>query len=111
MSRFKHMMFVCTRTRDADDKKGSCGRRGSEDLLDRLKELTKEHKMKGKVRVTSSGCLDYCEKGCAVAVFSSPEGRSAPTETWYTHLKAKDADRLFEEHVLKNGRFEEHVEK
>ncbi len=33
------------------------------ELLGRLKELTAAHKLKGQVRVTRSGCLDYCAKG------------------------------------------------
>ncbi len=108
MARFKHMVFVCTKERDIDDPKGSCAVRGAHGLLDRMKSLTKEHKLKGRVRVTSSGCLDYCEKGCTVAVFSS-EGEAR--ETWYTRLETSDADRLFESHILNGKRLEDRVEK
>lgn len=108
MARFDHIVFVCTKERDKDDKKGSCYHRGGPELLDRMKHLTKEHKLKGRVRVTSSGCLDYCAKGCAVAIFSA--GKPAP-ETWYTRLSEKDADRLFEEHILEGRRLDEFVER
>ncbi|HSI03500.1 MAG TPA: (2Fe-2S) ferredoxin domain-containing protein [Myxococcota bacterium] len=108
MARFDHIVFVCTKERDRDDPKGSCHHRGGPELLDRMKKLTKEHKLKGRVRVTSSGCLDYCAKGCTVAVFSA--GR--PTaETWYTQLSPDDAERLFETHVLEGKRLDEHVER
>ena len=108
MTRFKHIVFVCTKGRDKDDPKGSCAVRGANELLDRMKSLTKEHKLKGRVRVTSSGCLDYCEKGCTVAVFSS-EGEAR--ETWYTHLEPNDAERLFETHILGGKRLDDRVEK
>lgn len=102
------MVFVCTKARDKDDPKGSCAVRGSSDLLERMKELTKEHKLKGRVRVTSAGCLDYCEKGCTVAIYSA-EGEAR--ETWYTHVQPSDADRLFETHILAGKRLEDKVEK
>lgn len=107
MARFKHVLFVCTNDRDASDPRGSCAARGGEELLGRLKELVAEHKLKGKVRVTRSGCLDYCAKGCAVATFSA--GKPAP-ETWYTHATVADAEALFESHVLRDERLARLVE-
>ena len=107
MSRFRHLLFVCTNARDPNDPKGCCAAKGSKQLLDRLKALTAEHKLKGQVRVTSSGCLDCCAKGCAVVAFS--EGSPKP-ETWYTRLTPGDADALFEHHVLRGERLESHVE-
>ena len=47
MSRFSHIAFVCTKERAADDPKGSCFHRGSPALLERMKELTARHKLKG----------------------------------------------------------------
>jgi (2Fe-2S) ferredoxin len=108
MARFEHIAFVCTKERDADDPKGSCKHRGSPALLERMKELVGEHKLKGKVRVTMSGCLDYCAKGCTVAIFSA--GAPAP-ETWYTRLTPDDADRLFETHILGGKRLDDKVER
>jgi (2Fe-2S) ferredoxin len=105
MPRFKHLLFVCTNQRDPHDPKGCCATKGSQELLSRLKELVVKHQLKGKVRVTASGCLDYCAKGCTVAAFSESIG-----ETWYTHLKPEDAEKLFEAHVLKGQRLEEYLE-
>lgn len=99
MSRFEHLLFVCTNSRDANHKLGSCQAEGGEELLNRLKELTVEHKLKGKVRVTRSGCLDFCAKGCAVLALS----KDGPArETWYTNVAPADADELFKSHVLNN---------
>lgn len=107
MARFRDILFVCTNERDSSDSRGSCAGRGSRELLDRLKALTKEHKLKGKVRVTASGCLDYCAKGCTVAVFSAD---SQHPETWYTHVRPEDADELFQTHVLEGRVLERLVE-
>lgn len=107
MARFKHLLFVCQKERAPDNPKGCCKRRGSAELLDRLKELTREHRLKGKVRVTAAGCLDFCAKGVTVFAYSP----GAPQEeTWYTRLGPHDADRLFEQHILEGRRWEEHVE-
>jgi (2Fe-2S) ferredoxin len=107
VARFKHIVFVCTNERDASDARGSCAARGGEQLVDRLKELVSEHKLKGKVRVTRSGCLDYCVKGCTLGVFSE---NPAHRETWYTHVTPADADALFDSHILKDQRLERLVE-
>lgn len=109
MSRFKHLFFVCTNDRDPSDARGSCHGRGAEALLARLKELVKEHKLKGKVRVVGSGCLDYCAKGCVAAAFSEGAG-GAGGETWYTHLTPDDAERLFEQHILNNQPLTDRIE-
>ncbi|MEK7705441.1 MAG: (2Fe-2S) ferredoxin domain-containing protein [Myxococcota bacterium] len=96
MARYRHVAFVCTNERDPSDPRGSCKGRGSAALLDRLKELTHERGLKREVRVVGSGCLDYCARGCAVAVFSA-EG---PTpQTWYTRVTPGDADELFDHHL------------
>ena len=98
MARFQHLVFVCTNARGEDDPRGCCQSRGGQELLDRLKELTRQHHLAGKVRVTRSGCLDYCAKGCALVIFSAAP---APQETWYTRAGPSDADALFESHILR----------
>lgn len=102
MNRFQHLMFVCTNQRDASDPRGSCTARGSKELLDRLKELVHEHKLKGKVRIVGSGCLDLCAQGCTAVVFSAGKAESQLSETWCTKLKAEDADALFAKHIMEN---------
>ena len=107
MGRFRHILFVCQRERAPDNPKGCCARRGAAEVLDRLKALTKEHGLKGKVRATEAGCLDYCKKGVTVAVFSDEGPRP---ETWYTHVTPEDAEELFTEHVLHGRPLERLIE-
>lgn len=78
----KHL-FVCTNHRDG---KQSCGGSGSEDLVDELKQWTKDQGLKGRVRVNKSGCLGPCEKGIVAVCY--PEG------VWLTELTKNDGDRL-----------------
>ena len=107
MARFEHVIFVCTRERPPDDPKGCCSAKGSVELLSRLKNLIDKHGLKGRVRATSSGCLDFCAKGCTVAVFSADTDHP---ETWYTRTTPDDAEALFESHILNNSPLVSHIE-
>lgn len=77
-----HVM-ICTNTRtpSADGKpvKQSCGPLGGDLLRGELKEWLRNEilsrpKLQGKfrARVNGSGCLDFCTKGIAMAIY--PEG-------------------------------------
>lgn len=113
MARFEHLMFVCTHEREPGTDKPSCGRRGSQALLSALKDEVSAHKLKGRVRVVSSGCLNLCGKGCAMVAFRAPSedaNHSPSSETWYTHLAADDAAGVFSAQVLQNGQDAAHLE-
>jgi (2Fe-2S) ferredoxin len=65
-------LFVCTNRRPDGHPKGSCGAKGSEDILGKLKEaLAKRGVAKEIVRACGSSCLDMCETG--VTVLQEPE--------------------------------------
>jgi (2Fe-2S) ferredoxin len=87
----KHI-FVCNNSRDESDKRGCCHSRGSDKFLKKLKELCKEGGLKGRVRVNSSGCLDYCASGPVVVVY--PEG------VWYKGVTEEDADAIYSQHII-----------
>jgi predicted metal-binding protein len=113
MARFEHLLFVCTHERDADSSKPSCGRRGGKELLAALKEEVVAHKLKGRVRVVASGCLDFCSKGCALVALRAPSddpNHSPAAESWYTHLTARDASGVFRAQVLANQQDQAHLE-
>ena len=101
MARYQHLIFVCTNERDAADPRGCCHAKASPAVLDRLKELIHAKKLKGKVRATSSGCLDLCARGPSMVIFSasSPAG-----ETWYVGVRPADVDALFESHIVRGER-------
>jgi (2Fe-2S) ferredoxin len=66
MSRKSRYVFVCTKRRPDDHKKGSCAIHGSETLVSALKLAAGKARL--DVRVTSSGCVDLCWVGAAVSI-------------------------------------------
>jgi (2Fe-2S) ferredoxin len=66
MSKKSRYVFVCTKRRPDEHKKGSCARHGSEELVSALKLAAGKAKL--DVRVTSSGCFDLCWVGAAVSI-------------------------------------------
>ena len=61
-------VWVCTNRREDGNPKGSCAQKGSEKLRDDLKKCVAAAGLARTVRVSSSGCMDLCEYGTAVAV-------------------------------------------
>ncbi len=61
-------LFVCINRRDADNPKGSCAAKGSEELVKKLKEALVKRGAQSKIRVCSSSCLDLCESGASIVV-------------------------------------------
>ena len=84
----KRIVFVCTNCRKPGDRV-SCGRQGSEKLRDMLKEMVKERRLRGRVRVSQSGCLDRCEEGPNIMVF--------PDNIWYSHVSEEDLPAILRE--------------
>jgi (2Fe-2S) ferredoxin len=66
MSRKSRYVFVCTKRRPDDHKKGSCAVHGSEGLVSVLKLAAGKARL--DARVTSSGCFDLCWVGAAVSI-------------------------------------------
>ena len=97
MARYERIVFVCTNEGRADDPKARCGKQGGQELLDSLKQRASAEGMKGRVRITRSGCLDLCARGCAALAVGGPQ---PDREAWFVHLTPADADRLFDEAVL-----------
>ena len=59
-------LFVCTNRRDADNPKGSCAAKGSEELVKKLKEAFVKRGAQSRIRTCSSSCLDLCEIGASI---------------------------------------------
>jgi (2Fe-2S) ferredoxin len=81
-------LFVCTNLRDADNPKGSCARKGSEELAKRLKEALKEQGLAGRIRACTSSCLDLCESGMSVV--------QEPEHVAYGNVQLEDVDAIVE---------------
>lgn len=85
---YRRVVLVCTNSRA--DGSASCGNPGQDGLAiwEALKTGAKERGLKGRVRVSRTGCLDMCSRGPVVMVY--PEGDC------YTGVQAADAPRLLE---------------
>ena len=80
---YERILFVCVNERDPG---ACCARRGSLDLRERLKAYVKDSGLKGRVRVSRSGCQGYCQQGPNVMVF--PDG------VWHSAVTDDDVNEL-----------------
>lgn len=85
---FSKLILVCVNERVNGEE--SCGNKQSLPIFDRLKVYVNEH-LKGKVRVSRTGCLGLCELGPVVAVF--------PDNVWYTAVTEDDIERIIQEQL------------
>jgi (2Fe-2S) ferredoxin len=92
---FKKHVFVCLNERAPDAPRGDCTRKGSPELLKRLKDALRARGLDEEIRANKAGCLDNCENGCSVVVY--PEG------VWYGRVTVADVEEIVEQH-LKGGK-------
>jgi (2Fe-2S) ferredoxin len=79
-------LFVCTNLRDADNPKGSCAQKGSEEVAKRLKEALKTKGLAGRLRACTSSCLDLCEIGISIV--------QEPEHVAYGRVTLEDVDAI-----------------
>lgn len=84
----RKIVFVCTNCRE-DTARASCGNRCGGELRDRLKAMVKERRLKSRIRVSQSGCLDRCEEGPNIMVF--------PDNVWYSGVELADLEGILDE--------------
>lgn len=93
MNPYKYHIFVCLGKR--------CAKKGSEELLDRLKELIKSRGLKEKVRISRSGCVKSCKETETEGEYS-PILIVYPDSVWYKNVKEADLAEILDSHVNKN---------
>jgi (2Fe-2S) ferredoxin len=81
-------LFVCTNRRDADNPKGSCAAKGSEEVVKQLKEALKKRGAQSTLRACSASCLDLCEYGASIVV--------EPDHVVYGNVTLSDVDDIVE---------------
>ena len=96
---FEKHVFICTNRRDPSNPKGSCAAKGSEAVREQFKKQIFERGLKGQMRANAAGCLDQCENGCTVVVYSAQK----PEQVWYGHVTPNDVTEIIEEHLI-NGK-------
>jgi predicted metal-binding protein len=102
------LVFVCQNLRDPDAPQGSCMRRGSKAVLERMKAVRGELGLKGELRVMGATCLGCCESGVTVLCVDEQAGatfygRMDPElgEALIRHKHANGPDTALEPHRLR----------
>lgn len=90
---YEAIVFVCTNRRE-EGERVSCadGGRPGDKVRDLLKARVGELGLKGRVRVSASGCMDLCEEGPNVMVFKRTGER-----VWYKGVSEADLPRILAE--------------
>jgi (2Fe-2S) ferredoxin len=86
---YVRQIFICANNRHGE--KPSCGYSGSEEIVEELKKVAKDLKLKGKVRIAKSGCVDLCAFGPNVMIW--PEG------AWYMKVTKEDIPEIVETYL------------
>ena len=77
-------VFVCTNDR-ADERK-SCADNNSHLIKSKLKDIINEKGWKGKVRISTSGCMGLCVRGPNVMLY--------PQRVWFSEVFPEDVDDI-----------------
>ena len=92
---FRHHIFVCTNRRPEGHQKGSCAQKGSEEVRARFKSELDARGLRGEVRANAAGCLDACERGVSLVVFSQGQ-----PPVWYQKVTVEDVPEIVEQHLV-----------
>jgi (2Fe-2S) ferredoxin len=86
---YKRQIYVCINNRNGESP--SCGYSGGEDIAEDLKKIAKDMKLKGKLRVARSGCMDVCAFGPNMMIW--PEG------LWYMKVTKEDIPQIVQTYM------------
>jgi (2Fe-2S) ferredoxin len=82
---FKVHVFICTNQRDKG--KECCADQGADGILKQLKEWSKQNpEWRKRIRINSSGCIDRCSEGVAIAMY--------PQNQWLVNVSEKNIDEV-----------------
>ncbi len=91
MPKPKYHIILCTTTRAPGNSRGSCGEKGSRDLLPIFFEEMEKRNLFGQILVTESSCMGPCPIGPAMVIY--PDG------VWYKGVKPEDVGEIFDTHI------------
>jgi (2Fe-2S) ferredoxin len=83
-SPFTAHVFVCTNDRGGERK--SCADGNSQLVKAKLKEAVDSKGWKGRVRVSTSGCMGVCATGPNVMIY--------PQKLWFSEVSPDDVDAI-----------------
>ena len=77
-------VFVCTNDRKGERK--SCADNNSPFVKSKLKDVVEQKGWKGKIRISTSGCMGLCAKGSNVIIY--------PQKIWFSGVTPDDVDTI-----------------
>jgi (2Fe-2S) ferredoxin len=86
MPKPQHHIFVCQNERAADNPRGCCKLKGSDDVLKAFKRHICDAGLRSTIEFDGSTCVDTCAWGPTVVVY--PEG------TWYGKVTVEDVPEI-----------------
>jgi len=86
-----HHILVCTTRRPPGNPRGSCGEKGSRDLIPAFYDEMEKRMLFGQILITESSCLGPCPIGATVVVY--PDG------VWYKGVTPADVPEIMENHI------------
>ena len=85
---YKCHIFVCTNVRENNPENPGCGAKNGSLLKDQMKAAVNARGWKGKVRVSTTGCLGLCAQGPNVLLH--PQG------IWFSGVTEADLENILE---------------
>ncbi len=90
MGTYKYHILVCGGT--------GCKSSQSAQIVQNLNEEIKANNLENFVKVVTTGCFGFCERGPIVKVL--------PDNSFYNYVKPEDAKEIINEHIIKGRRVE-----
>ena len=85
---FDQHVFVCMNQRPEGHAEGCCQSKGSEAILNALKQKLKTIDTTKKIRINKAGCLGRCSEGIAVVVY--------PDMKWFLNVQETDIEDILQ---------------
>lgn len=94
MSYYQKHLFFCINQRVPG--KQCCQNNNASDFMAYAKQCLRDRDLlgKGKIRVSSSGCLGRCAEGPVLVIY--------PESVWYRYESRSDIDQIIQKHVIEN---------
>jgi len=97
MAKYKYHIFICTNQRPAGNPRASCDYSGVGSLQVAFKKELAERGLNADIRANKSGCLDQCEHGPVVVIYSDT---AQPGAVWYGGVSAGDIHEIIDSHLI-----------
>lgn len=97
MAKYKYHIFVCTNQRPPENRRGCCDPSGIGSLQVAFKKELTGRGLNVDIRANKAGCLDQCEHGPVVVVYSDTH---SPGAVWYAGVTPDDIPEIIDTHLL-----------